>query len=51
MPTAQRSRVHELIDDGLMAPGRGDFAAWLAACLGDQDWASALGMPVASPAH
>jgi prevent-host-death family protein len=31
LPTAQRSRVQELMDEGLMTPGRGDFAAWLAA--------------------
>ncbi len=31
VPTAQRSRVQELIDEGHMTPGRGDFAAWLAA--------------------
>jgi len=31
MPTVKKSRVQELIDEGLMTPGRGDFAAWLAA--------------------
>jgi prevent-host-death family protein len=31
VPTEKKSRVQELIDDGLMTPGRGDSAAWLAA--------------------
>ncbi|MBX9717632.1 MAG: hypothetical protein K2X36_02170, partial [Microbacteriaceae bacterium] len=31
VPTVEKSRVQELIDEGLMTPGRGDFAAWLAA--------------------
>ncbi len=31
VPTVKKSRVQELIDEGLMTPGRGDFAAWLAA--------------------
>lgn len=31
VPTVKQSRVHELIDEGRMTPGRGDFAAWLAA--------------------
>ena len=31
LPTEKKSRVQELIDEGRMAPGRGDFAAWLAA--------------------
>jgi len=31
LPTEKKSRVQELIDEGRMAPGRGDFAPWLAA--------------------
>lgn len=31
VPTVKKSRVQELMDEGLMTPGRGDFAAWLAA--------------------
>ncbi len=31
VPTVTKSRVQELIDKGLMTPGRGDLAAWLAA--------------------
>ncbi len=31
VPTEKKSRVQELIDQGLMTPGRGDVAAWLAA--------------------
>ncbi len=31
VPTVKKSRVQELIDEGLMTPGRGDAAAWLAA--------------------
>ncbi|MFN4002196.1 type II toxin-antitoxin system Phd/YefM family antitoxin [Microcella sp.] len=31
VPTVKKSRVQELIDDGLMTRGRGDLAAWLAA--------------------
>ena len=29
--TVKKSRVQELIDEGRMTPGRGDFAAWLGA--------------------
>lgn len=31
VPTARKSRVQELMDEGRMSPGRGDFAAWFAA--------------------
>ncbi len=31
VPTVKKSRVRELIDEGLMTPGRGELAAWLAA--------------------
>lgn len=31
VPTVKKSRVQELMDEGRMTPGRGDFAAWLAA--------------------
>lgn len=31
VPTVKKSRVQELIDDGLMTPGSGDLAEWLAA--------------------
>jgi len=31
VPVVKKSRVQELIDEGRMTPGRGDFAAWLAA--------------------
>lgn len=31
VPTVRKSRVQELIDEGLITPGRGDVAAWLAA--------------------
>ena len=31
VPTVTKSRVQELIDEGLMTPGRGDVGAWLAA--------------------
>ncbi|MCY7411932.1 MAG: type II toxin-antitoxin system prevent-host-death family antitoxin [Salinibacterium sp.] len=31
VPAVKKSRVQELIDQGLMTPGSGDFPAWLAA--------------------
>lgn len=31
VPTVKKSRVQELMDEGRMTPGRGDFAAWLVA--------------------